>query len=171
MASATEDTEEPITQTAYAERIGKSRAYVSKLVTTGVIHGPAFTIDRRIIASVADQQRADVASHRSLPQGAPSPGTNGITLLQARLLLTTEQAAKAALENKARRAELIERDALAIALPPLARRYADAIAQVVRDTVADDEEREALLDRIHRATTEFIAEALTHGGADQSEAA
>lgn len=150
----------------YAKLIGVSQPYISKLVSTGTIHGEALTADRKIIPSVAERQRAEAAARVAKPVVA-----SGITLLQARLLLTTEQAAKAALENKARRAELIERDALAIALPPLARRYADAIAQVVRDTVADDEEREALLDRIHRATTEFIAEALTHGGADQSEAA
>lgn len=165
MTDVTANPETPVTFQAYAERIGMSRPYVSKLVTTGVIVSPALTPDRKIIPSLADAQRADAATRpKSSAADLTAPSSSG-TLNAARLDLTRHQAERAALENSVRRGELVPRDALAAALPPLARRYAETLGQLVRDTITDDVERAALTAAIHTATTQFIAEALTNGGA------
>ena len=154
-----------LTFTAYAARIGRSQPYVSKLVRDGVIHGEALTgagRDRRILPELADAQRA-AASVRP-PADAPTAPNQAGTLNAERTRLITAQANRAELETQARRGELIPRTALAEALPPLARRYADRIRQLIRDTVLDDVERATLLDRLDTETDSFITKALTDGG-------
>ena len=149
----------------FARRIGKSRPYVSQKVADGTICPPALTPDRKIIPSLAIQLLAAAAT-RPKPTapaaGADAPSAG--TLNAERTRLITAQANRAELETQARRGELIPRTALAEALPPLARRYADRIRQLIRDTVIDDVERATLLDRLDTETDSFITKALTDGG-------
>jgi hypothetical protein len=159
-----------MTFTAYAERISRSQPYVSKLVTEGIIHGEALIGEgrnRRILPDLADAQRAAAAIRPKSETGKPADSTG--TLNAERLRLTALQADRAALENKARRGELVPRSALAAILPALARAYVDQLGQVVRDTITNDVERALLLDRMAAATEKFITKAQTDGGAETSD--
>ncbi len=86
------------------------------------------------------------------------PDDDNPTLAAEKLRLTREQADKVALENVARRGELIPRETLMATVPAMARRYADAAAAVIRDTVTDDDERAIALERLFAATEDFIGE-------------
>lgn len=153
--------EAPLSFSAYARKIGKSQAYISKQVARGVICPPALTPHRMIIPSLADEQ---MASATVLPKIADIQASEGGTLVQAQLRLTNERADAAELENRVRRGELIERDTLAATLPTIVRRYHEHLAALVRDTITDDVERAVLADAMHDATVKFINEA-TNGGA------
>lgn len=159
------DVTAPMTFAAFAVRIGKSRPYISSLVAKGVIRAPALTDQRLIIAPLAETQIAESATRPKTSAASESGAATSGTLNAERLRLVTEQADRQAMENAVRRGELITRSALSTSLPPLARRYAERIQQLVRDTITDDVERASLIDLIATDAETFIAEALTHGGA------
>lgn len=165
MTAVTDDADTPLTHAAYAARIGTSRPYVSGLKAKGILHGPAFTPDGKIIPRIADQQRADYATTAAREPATARPPAEG-TYARERALLTAAQRERADMENAVRRGELIPRSAAAAVIPAAARRYRDTLAQRVRDRITSDIERAALLDDIAAATEQFITEALiTDGGA------
>lgn len=155
--------EAPVTFAAFAVMIGKSRPYVSQKVADGTIGPPALTDQRLIVPSLAKAQLADAAVRPKAAIPAPGHASSG-TLNAERLRLTTAQAERTEMENTVRRGELIARSAIAAALPPIARRYVDLVGQLIRDTVTDDVERAALIDRVATETETFISKALAHGG-------
>jgi hypothetical protein len=129
---------------AYAERIGRSRPYVSKLVAEGRIHGAALVPnpkragDRLIVAAIADQQMAESADPARSRRGAAAEalGTDA-SYAKERTRLTAAQAEKAELELRARRSELLERAVVVETLAPQLRQLRDDILAVPRDHVLD----------------------------------
>jgi hypothetical protein len=163
------DDDAPLTFQAYAERIGTSRPYVSKLVGAGKIHGPALVPgkaanSRLIVPSIADEQRAaasplDGRSADALPLASSS------TLAREREGLIAAQRLRAEMDNAQRRGELIERSAIAATLLPAGRRLVDRHKQALRDAIArrlPPHEAEAEMDK---ATVAFIQEITADGGA------
>ncbi len=173
MTDETPPDDTPLTFAAYATRIGKSRPYVSSLKAKGILHGPAFTADNKIIPSIADAQRAEAAHPGRGRNGAPAddalPTTATGAYARERTALIAAQRERAEMENLARRAELLPRTAIAAVIPPAARRYRDTIAQAVRDRISSDTERAALAGAIADATEQFITDVLD-GGALQAPA-
>jgi hypothetical protein len=169
MTSGTDQSEAPETFQAFANRIKKSRPYISKKVGDGTIHGEALTDDRLIRPAIALAQLADAADPgRRRTGGQNQPDAATATYARERTALVSAQRQRQEMDNQVRRGELIERRAVAAVIPPAARRFRDTILQQVRDRVASDTERAALLADIATATESFISEAIPDGGADPS---
>lgn len=175
MTAVTDDADEPVTMQAYADRIGKSRPYVSKLVAQGRIRPPALTDDRKIRPRAADQQIAEGADPRKGPGGAPAllpaAGPDG-TYARERARLTAAQAERAEIDLKARKGELLERNVVAGTLGPWIRELRDAILAAPRDTVIDPVQAADCEAALTTALAEFsarlgalAAETETHGDA------
>lgn len=146
----------PLTFTAYARRIGKSQAYISKLVGQGRIRPPALTPDRRILPALADQQLADGADPARTTNGAPAILTSADgTYARERARLTAAQAERAEIELRARKAELLERNAVAGTVGPFVRELRDAILAAPRDTVLDPVQAADCEAALLAALTEF----------------
>jgi phage terminase Nu1 subunit (DNA packaging protein) len=168
--TAETDAETPLGTVAYAKHYGCTHGHISALKKRGVIHGPALTRDGRILPSIADAQ---IASWKATGKGAGTanadlPESSSNTYARERTALVSAQRQRQEMDNQVRRGELIERRAVAAVIPPAARRFRDAILQQVRDRIASDTERAALLADIAAATESFIAEAIPDGGADPS---
>lgn len=147
-----------LTFQAYADRIGKSRPYVSKLVALGRIRPPALTADRKILPGLADVQIADTADPAKGANGAPTitPAADG-AFAQQRARLITAQAERAELELQARRGELIDRNAVAGVLGPKVRELRDTILGVPRDVVIDPVQAAECEAQISEALAQFSA--------------
>jgi hypothetical protein len=171
----TSDADAPLTFAAYATRIGTSRPYVSKLVASGIIHGPALTPgriagSRLILPAIADQQRAAAspADGRARPDLPASPSS---TLAAERQGLIAAQRERTEMENATRRGELIDRTVIAATLLPAGRRLTERHKQALRDAIHRRlplHQAEAAMDQ---ATHEFIAEITTDGGTRTDAAA
>lgn len=164
------DADAPLTFAAYAERIGTSRPYVSKLVAQGIIHGPALIPgkargSRLILPAIADEQRA-AASPADGRARSDLPAASSSTLAREREGLIAAQRLRAEMDNAHRRGELIERGTIAATLLPAGRRLVDRHKQALRDAIArrlSPHEAEAAMDA---ATHAFIAEITADGGAN-----
>lgn len=161
-----------LTFQAYAEYIGKSRPYVSKLVALGRIRPPALTADRKILPDLADEQIAEGADPAKGPNGAPAaiPVAAGGTYARERARLTAAQAERAELELRVRRGELVERSASAGTLGPYIRELRDAILSAPRDTVLDPVQAAdcetalvRILDDFSARLARMAAETMTNG--------
>lgn len=163
------DDDAAMTFQAYADRIGTSRPYVSKLVKDGKIHGPALVAgkaanSRLIIPSIADEQRAAASPADGRTRDIPLTGSS--SLAREREGLIAAQRLRAEMDNAHRRGELIERSAIAATLLPAGRRLVDRHKQALRDAIArrlPPHEAEAAMDA---ATHAFIAEITADGGAN-----
>lgn len=165
------DDDTPLTFQAYAERIGTSRPYVSKLVAAGKIHGPALVPgkaagSRLIVPSIADEQRAAASPFDGRSSADSLPAASSSTLAREREGLVAAQRLRAEMDNAQRRGELIERSAIAATLLPAGRRLVDLHKQALRDAIArrlPPHEAEAAMDE---ATLAFIREITADGGAN-----
>jgi hypothetical protein len=172
MPSVTPPDDEPLTFAAYADRIGTSRPYVSKLVGNNIIHGPALVPgkargSRLIVPSIADQQRTDASPHDGRATDS-LPAASSSTLAREREGLIAAQRLRAEMDNAQRRGELIERTTIAATLLPAGRRLVDRHKQALRDAIArrlSINEAEAEMDK---ATLAFIQEITADGGASPS---
>ena len=131
------DDDSPLTFQAYADRIGKSRPYVSKLVNErGVIHGPALTPDRKIIPAIADRQRAEAADPGRTRHGAPAESTSPAhtpAFATARTRKIQADADAAELDLDIRRGRYIERATAGPAIAGFFREIRDAVILAIRE--------------------------------------
>jgi hypothetical protein len=170
MTAVTPPGDEGLTFAAFAQVIGKSRPYVSKLVAQGVITARSLTADRRIIADRAQEDiaaNADPARTRHL---APSQDSD-VTYARQRARKTAAEAERAEIELQARKGELVERSIIATTLSPQVRELRDAILAAPRDTVLDPVQAADCEAALVAALTQFcgrlsaVSETVDHGGA------
>ncbi|WP_191085637.1 hypothetical protein [Roseococcus microcysteis] len=130
-----------VTFQAYADMIGKSRPYVSKLVAQGVIRPASMTADRKIIPHLADADRAASADPaRAKPGGAGQgllPASEDATFNAQRTRKMAADAERAEIELRARKGELIERSQIQQVWAPLLRQLRDDLTAVPRDVITD----------------------------------
>jgi len=155
--------EEALTFEAFARVIGKSRPYVSALVKNGRIRPPALTPERKILASLAQQQIADGADPARGPGGLGATGGEG-TYATQKARLTAAQAEQAELALRERRGELVDRAAVADVFGPLLRKLRDDLVGIPRDIVSDPEEADRCEEAITAALEGVSAEILTYAG-------
>lgn len=129
--------EQPETFAAFAQRIGKSRPYVSKLKAQGVFSAAAFAPDGRLIPSVALADMEANADPARGARGVPAHEASDATYARQRARKTAAEAERAELELRARKNELIERATIASTLAPWIRELRDAVLAVPRDVVLD----------------------------------
>lgn len=132
-----DDLDTPVTFQAFAERIGKSRPYVSKLKANGVLSARCFDAEGKIIPRLA---LADIEENRDPSRGrggAPAAEASDATYARQRARKTAAEAERAELELRARKGELIERSQIAPALSGWVRELRDAILSAPRDVVLD----------------------------------
>jgi hypothetical protein len=160
----------PETMQAFADRIGKSRPYISKLKALGKLGPECFTPDRLIVPRLA---LAAMAAERD-PARAPLGGSaeaSDATYARQRARKTAAEAERAEIELRARKGELVERQVIAGTLTPWIRELRDAIIAVPRDTVLDPvqaSDAEAALTNALQAFSARLAgmaETEHHGGA------
>lgn len=137
MTAVTGDSDAPLTFAAYAERIGKSRPYVSKLVAEGKISARALTDDRKIIPSIADEDRARTADPARSRSVSALPATDDATYAHQRARKAAADAETAEIELKRLKGELIPRAGVTQTLGPWVRELRDSILGAPRDTVLD----------------------------------
>jgi hypothetical protein len=137
MTTVTGDGDAPLTFAAYAERIGKSRPYVSKLVAEGKISARALTDDRKIIPSLADEDRARTADPARSRAAATLPATDDATYAHQRARKAAADAETAEIELQRLKGELIPRAQVAQVLGPWVRELRDSVLGAPRDTVLD----------------------------------
>lgn len=167
--------DDPLTFTAYAERIGKSRPYVSKLVTLGRISARSLTPDRKIIPSLADE---DIARGADPARGAivALPMADDATYAHQRARKAAADAETAEIELSRLKGELIPRSQVQQTLGPWLRELRDTILSVPRDTVLDPVQAadcETALTKALAAFSSrlgaFTAESATDGGSPAAQ--
>jgi hypothetical protein len=154
----TDVTDAPETFVAFAARLGKSRPYVSKLVATGIITSEALTQDRLIVPSMAlrDIDAARDPARRAAPPSAHHD-LGEATYARQRARKTAAEAERAEIELRARKGELIEREAIAATLAPAIRELRDSLRAAPRDTVLDPVQAADCEAAIDAVLTEFAA--------------
>lgn len=135
MTDVTGSDDTPLSFQGYADRIGKSRPYISKKVGDRTIHGPALTTDRKIIPSIADAQLAEAADPSRTTNGQPaepSP-THSPAYGSARTRKIEADAQAAELDLQIRRGSYIERRTAGPAVAGFFRELRDAIILAIRE--------------------------------------
>lgn len=135
MTDVTGGDDAPLSFQAYADRIGKSRPYVSKKVADRTIHGPALTHDRKIIPSIADAQLAAAADPGRTTNGQPADPapTHNPAYGSARTRKIEADAEAAELDLQIRRGAYIERRTAGPAIAGFFRELRDAIILAIRE--------------------------------------
>lgn len=173
MTGVTGDTDDdaPVTFGVFAQRIGRSRPYVSKLKAEGKLTARCFAPDGRIIPRLALEDIAAAADPARGARGIPADSSSEGTYARQRARKTAAEAERAEVELKARKGELVERQIIASTLAPWVRELRDAILAVPRDTVPDPvhaADAEAALSRTLESFTGrvmVLAETPNDGGA------
>lgn len=128
---------------AFADLIGKSRPYISKLVGEGRIRPPALTADRKIIPDLAQRQIAESSDPLRPSAAARGDGdTPTVAAMKARRAAADAERAeietrRAAAEERIRHGELLERAIVTATLGPLLRELRDQSLAVPREHVLD----------------------------------
>jgi hypothetical protein len=148
---------EPETFAAFADRIGKSRPYVSKLKAEGKIGARCFAADGRIIPRLALEDMA--ANADPARRKAPAITTEGAdaTFARQRARKTAAEAERAEIELRARKGDLVERAIVAGTLAPWVRELRDGILGVPRDTVLDPVQAADCESALAKVLTDFSA--------------
>lgn len=161
----------PMTFQAYAERIGKSRPYVSKLVAEGRITARALTADRKIIPSMADADRAAMADPARATKALPL--TDDGTYARQKARKAAADAETAEIQLRQLKGELISRTSVVQTIGPWIRQLRDDILGVPRDVVLDpvnaadcEAELASVLTAFATKLANFSAEVPPHGGSD-----
>lgn len=128
-----------VTFQAYAEMIGKSRPYISKLVAQGVITAASLTPERKIIPRLADADRAKGAdpARAKGSSGLLLTATDDATFNAQRTRKMAADAERAEIELRARKGELIDRREIQSVWAPLLRQLRDELLAVPRDVITD----------------------------------
>lgn len=169
MTAVTDGDDQPLTFAAYAERIGKSRPYVSKLVAQGRITARAMTADRKIIPALADE---DIARGADPARSAAPvlPVADDATYARQRARKAAADAETAEIELQVLKGDLIRRSIVSQTIAPWIRELRDNILGVPRDTVLDPVQAADCEAALARALAEFSArlaamETTSDGGA------
>ena len=164
MTGVTErDADAGVTFKAFAEILGKSRPYVSKLVQLGIIRPPALTAERKIIVDLARQQIAESADPDRSP-GHQTAHARGGTYATERARLVALQAERAALELAVRKGEVVERRLVAEAIGPELRKLRDTLINLPLDVLPDAEQAAAMAEAIEAALERASVEIMKDGG-------
>lgn len=159
-----------MTFAAFAERIGKSRPYISKLVAEGRIRPPALTAERKIIAHLAEQQIAETADPTRSAAGARFADSATVAGSKARRAAADAERAeievrRARTEEKVRAGELLERGAVAAVLSPLLRELRDQVLAAPREYVLDPAQAAATEEALRAVFQRTSDRILTDGDA------
>ncbi len=158
-----------LTQRQAAARLKCALGKVNRLVREREL---ARLADGRISAASVAAYLARGGPAFAVPATPPSParlsGVNASIYAESRTRREAAAAQLAELEVGIRRGLYVERATVAAVIPPAARRYRDVLLQLVRDGVANEAERAALLARIEAATEVFIAIAVPQASASAS---
>jgi hypothetical protein len=156
MTDITPADDAPLTFAAYAVRIGKSRPYVSQLKAKGILHGPAFSPDGKLIPSIADAQRAAAADPARGPNGAPATtdfprAESGYAAERTRKLRLDAQLTE--LELARQRGRYIDRAVAGPAIAGFFRSIRDDIVLAIREH--PDRAEDAIIDVFARKAAEL----------------
>lgn len=157
-----------LTFQAFADRIAKSRPYVSKLVAEGRIRPPALTADRKIIPDLAERQIAESSDPlRSPARLRGEDDTPTVAAMKARRAAADAERAeietrRAAAEERVRLGELIERQAVTATLSPLLRELRDHTLAVPREHVLDPAQAAACEEAIRAVFLRVSDRTMTH---------
>lgn len=164
MTAVTAGDDAALTFAAYAERIGKSRPYVSKLVAQGRITVRAMTPDRKIIPALADEDIARGADPARTASIALPLGDEA-TYAHQRARKAAADAETAEIELARLKGDLIPRALVVETWSPRVRELRDGAFAILLD-MEPEPVRRALLEDAFRGLFEGFAARLTETPTD-----